>query len=59
MSESADEQYFPGAERKQLTAREYACVLLRVPESGTPWLDELIRESIVEDVNRTRYVQVR
>ncbi|WP_017302551.1 hypothetical protein [Nodosilinea nodulosa] len=30
--------YAPG-----LTAQEYAAIHLRVPASGTPWLDEMIR----------------
>lgn len=30
----------------KLTKREYACILLRVPRSGQPWLDELIRQRI-------------
>lgn len=28
-----------------LTAREHACIALRVPESGTPWLDDKIRKA--------------
>jgi hypothetical protein len=28
-----------------LTAREYAAIHLKVPESGTVWLDEMIRKS--------------
>lgn len=27
---------------KNLTAREHAALLLRLPESGTPWLDDMI-----------------
>ena len=28
-----------------MSLREYACIQLRVPETGEPWLDELIRTS--------------
>ena len=28
-----------------LSAREYACILLQVDDSGTPWLDDLIRKA--------------
>lgn len=28
------------------TAREHAAIALRVPASGTPWLDDMIRESL-------------
>lgn len=28
-----------------LTARQYAAIHLRVPESGEPWLDEMIEQS--------------
>ena len=43
-----DEDY-AGSNRNQLNAREQACIQLRVPESGTPWLDNLIRKSIREE----------
>ena len=29
-----------------MTMREYAAIKLRVPSSGTDWLDEMIRESL-------------
>lgn len=29
-----------------LTAREYAAIHLRVPSSGTPWLDEMVHRSL-------------
>jgi hypothetical protein len=32
-----------------LTAREYAAIQLRVPESGTPWLDAMIRVRLRDD----------
>lgn len=28
-----------------MTLREYACIKLRVPRTGKPWLDEIINES--------------
>lgn len=33
-----------------MTLREYASIKLRVPESGTPWLDEMIRQAVRRDV---------
>ena len=42
-----DFQYFG------LTALEYAAIKLRVPDSGTEWLDAMIRKSI-----RDRYVEI-
>ena len=35
-----------------LTAREYAAIQLRVPDSGTPWLDEMIRASLRRDFSK-------
>jgi len=32
-----------------LSKREYACIHLKVPESGTEWLDELITKSLRDD----------
>ena len=32
-----------------MTLREYAAIKLRVPESGTDWLDEMIRESVRDE----------
>lgn len=32
-----------------LTAREYAAIKLRVPDSGTEWLDAMIRKSLRDD----------
>jgi hypothetical protein len=34
-----------GDSANKLTQREYAAIHLAVPESGTPWLDEMIRKS--------------
>lgn len=31
----------------KLSKREYVCILLKVPESGTPWIDSLIKKSLV------------
>ena len=33
-----------------MTIREYAAIKLRVPKSGTDWLDEMIRESMRDDL---------
>ena len=40
--------YSPG-----MTLREYAAIHLRVPDSGTPWLDEMIRSSLGEEFAKT------
>lgn len=32
-----------------LSAREHASIQLRVPNSGTPWLDEMIRASLRQE----------
>lgn len=32
-----------------LSAREYAAIKLRVPDSGTEWLDAMIRKSLRDD----------
>lgn len=37
--ELPDEQY------DKMTVRKYACIHLKVPKSGLPWLDALIKES--------------
>lgn len=36
-----------------LSAREHAAITLRVPSSGTPWLDAMIRESRRRDAAQT------
>ena len=36
-------------EQEGMTLREYAAIKLRVPESGTDWLDEMIRESVRDE----------
>ncbi len=55
MSEiDSDEQAFPGSYSEQgemnwyvgMTKREYAAIKLRIPNSGTEWLDEMIRKSL-------------
>lgn len=33
-----------------MTRRQYAAIKLRVPNSGTDWLDELIRTSLRDDL---------
>lgn len=35
----------PSESAGALTAGEYAAIHLRVPESGTPWIDEMVRKS--------------
>lgn len=35
--------------RNGMTLREYAAIKLRVPESGTDWLDEMIRKSVRDE----------
>lgn len=32
-----------------MTLRQYAAIKLRVPESGTDWLDEMIRKSMLDE----------
>ena len=32
-----------------MTLREYAAIKLKVPDSGTDWLDDMIRQSIRDD----------
>ena len=32
-----------------LTRRQYACIKLKVPDSGLDWLDELIEKSLLND----------
>jgi len=36
---------FPG-----MTLREYACIKLKVPETGKKWLDEIINKSVRNDL---------
>ena len=35
----------PDKSFKEVTLREYACIHLKVPNSGNPWLDEIIQRS--------------
>lgn len=44
-----EEEAKAGTNRNQLNAREIACIHLLVPDSGTLWLDELIRQRLVRD----------
>jgi hypothetical protein len=39
-----ESEYDPG-----MTLRQYAAITLRVPNSGTDWLDEMIREARRDD----------
>ena len=40
----------PTAIETGMTLRQYAAIKLRVPNSGTDWLDEMIRESMRDDL---------
>jgi hypothetical protein len=45
-------QAFPNPHRTDqtgMTLREYAAIKLKVPDSGTDWLDDMIRQSIRDD----------
>jgi hypothetical protein len=35
-----------------LSQRQYAAIALKVPDSGAPWLDAMIRESLREEAAR-------
>lgn len=46
------EQAFPNPHRTDMTGmtlRQYAAIKLKVPNSGTDWLDDMIRQSIKDD----------
>lgn len=43
---SKNNQAFPEGHARGLSKSEYAAIHLRVPESGTEWLDEMIRKSL-------------
>jgi len=46
------EQAFPNPHRTDITGmtlREYAAIKLKVPNSGTDWLDDMIRQSLRDD----------
>jgi hypothetical protein len=56
-------------EQSGMTLRQYAAIKLKVPDSGTDWLDEMIRKSLrddfaakamqgmlASDVNATRHI---
>lgn len=40
----------PDKSYKDMTLREYACLMLRVPESGTDWLDTLIKNAPLPEI---------
>ena len=40
----------PVAIETGMTLRQYAAIKLRVPKSGTDWLDEMIRESLRDEM---------
>jgi hypothetical protein len=60
MSHNQESQFpafpIPGTEHGGLTAREYAAIALRVPESGTPWLDQMIAASRRMDLAQAKAV---
>jgi hypothetical protein len=37
---------------RELSLKEHVCIMLKVPESGTDWIDALIRKSNLIGVNR-------
>lgn len=41
--------YFELQEEKGMTLRQYAAIKLRVPDSGTDWLDEMIAKSLHDE----------
>jgi hypothetical protein len=46
------EQAFPNPHRTDMSdmnLRQYAAIKLKVPNSGTDWLDEMIRQSLKDD----------
>ena len=44
------------SESDGMTLREYAAIKLKVPNSGTEWLDNMIRESLITDASRAEKV---
>jgi hypothetical protein len=47
-----NEQAFPNPHRTDMTGmtlRQYAAIKLKVPNSGTDWLDDMIRQSLKDD----------
>ena len=40
----------PHAQEQGMTLRQYAAIKLKVPNSGTDWLDEMITESLRDDL---------
>jgi hypothetical protein len=45
-------QAFPNPHRTDITGmtlRQYAAIKLKVPNSGTDWLDDMIRQSLKDD----------
>ena len=53
MNERQEEKIPPGmftpyffSAREEFTLKDYACIHLKVPKTGKPWLDELITESL-------------
>ncbi len=40
----------PESAYRKMTMRTYVAVSLRVPDSGVPWIDEMIKDSRIRDV---------
>ena len=52
MEHTKMEQAFPNPHRTDITGmtlRQYAAIKLKVPNSGTDWLDDMIRQSLRDD----------
>ena len=52
MEHTKMEQAFPNPHRTDMTGmtlRQYAAIKLKVPNSGTDWLDDMIRQSLKDD----------
>jgi hypothetical protein len=52
MEHTKMEQAFPNPHRTDMTGmtmQQYAAIKLKVPDSGTDWLDEMIRQSLRDD----------
>ncbi|KKM86427.1 hypothetical protein LCGC14_1279060 [marine sediment metagenome] len=38
-----------GGPAKDMSLQDYACIKLKIPETGRPWFDDLIRKSLLND----------
>ena len=39
-----------GGPAKEMSLQDYACIKLKIPETGRPWFDDLIRKSLRNDL---------